>query len=68
MHLKLGATDKAMQSYQKSLELSEALAQADPNDAQAKRDLSISYDKLGDVHLNWVRPTRPSRPTRRTWS
>ena len=39
MHLKLGDTDKALQSYQKALELREALAKADPNDAQAKRDL-----------------------------
>jgi tetratricopeptide (TPR) repeat protein len=37
--------------YQKDLELSVALAQADPNNAEAKRDLSVSYNKLGDVQL-----------------
>jgi len=51
VHVRLGATDKALESYQNSLELREALAKADPNDARAKRDLSISYEKLGDVHL-----------------
>jgi tetratricopeptide (TPR) repeat protein len=33
------------------LELSEALTKADPNDAQAKRARSVSYEKLGNVHL-----------------
>ena len=36
-------------TYQRGLEFREALAKADPDDAQAKRDLSISYNKLGDV-------------------
>jgi tetratricopeptide (TPR) repeat protein len=47
----MGATDKALQAYQKGLDLGEALARDDPNNTQAKRDLSVSYNKLGDVHL-----------------
>jgi serine/threonine-protein kinase len=46
-----GAAESARQFYTRSMEIFQALAQADPNDAQAKRDLSISYNKLGDVHL-----------------
>ena len=33
------------------MKLSEALAKADPNDARARRDLSTSCDRLGDVQL-----------------
>ena len=46
-----GAAESARRFYTRSMEIFQALAQADPNDAQAKRDLSISYDRLGDVHL-----------------
>jgi tetratricopeptide (TPR) repeat protein len=49
--LRLGATDKALRAYQKGLELSEALARDDPNNTEVKRDLSISYEKFGDVQL-----------------
>ena len=68
VHLQARRTDKALQAYQKCLELREALAKADPNDAQARRDLSVSYNKLGDVHLSSAPPTRPCSPTRRAWS
>jgi tetratricopeptide (TPR) repeat protein len=51
VHLRLGATDKALEMHQKDLDLSVALAQADPNNVQAKRDLAVSYNKLGDVQL-----------------
>ena len=40
----------AMVHYQKVLKISQKLA-ADPTDAQAQRDLSISYNRLGDVQL-----------------
>ncbi len=33
------------------LTISRKLAQDDPNDAQKQRDLSISFDRLGDVYL-----------------
>jgi tetratricopeptide (TPR) repeat protein len=35
----------------RSFDISERLAASDPTDAEAQRDLSISYDKLGDVSL-----------------
>ena len=68
MHLQLGDTDQALQFYQKGLELSEALAKADPNDAQARRDLSVSYNRLGDVHLQLGDTDKALQPTRRAWS
>jgi serine/threonine-protein kinase len=46
VHLQLGATDKALQAYQKGLKLSEALAKTDPNDAQAQSDLAFSSNAL----------------------
>jgi tetratricopeptide (TPR) repeat protein len=46
-----GAVESAHRLYTRAQEILEALAKADPNDAQAKRDLSVSYEKLGDVHL-----------------
>jgi hypothetical protein len=51
-----------------SLELSEALSEADPNAAWAKRDLSVLYDKLGDVHLKLGANDQASSPTARAWS
>ena len=51
MHLQRGSTDEALRSFGKALELSEALAKADPDDARARRDLSVSCDRLGDVQL-----------------
>ena len=50
MHLKLGGTDKALQAYRKGLELSEALAKVDPNDAQAVSDISTSYYKIAQAY------------------
>ena len=41
------------------------MAKADPNDAQAKRDLSVSYNKLGDVHLKLGATDKALKPTRR---
>ena len=46
-----GAAESARRFYTGSLEIFQALARADPNDAQARRDLAISYGRLGDVHL-----------------
>ena len=34
-----------------SMEILQALAKSDPYDAQARRDLSVSCIRLGDVHL-----------------
>jgi tetratricopeptide (TPR) repeat protein len=46
-----GAAESTRRFYTRSMEIFQALAQADPNRSQAKRDLSISYERLGDVHL-----------------
>ncbi len=46
-----GAAQAALRLHARALAIREALAKADPNNAQAKRDLSVSYNKLGDVHL-----------------
>ena len=51
VYRKLGATDKALEFFQKYHELTESLASADPNSSLAKLDLSISYNRLGDMHL-----------------
>jgi non-specific serine/threonine protein kinase/serine/threonine-protein kinase len=45
----LGDTAGALQSYQKSLALREALAAANPNDPQTRRELAISHDNVGDL-------------------
>jgi tetratricopeptide (TPR) repeat protein len=47
----LGQTADALKCYQDGLEISRRLAESNPGDAQAQRDLSISYNKLGDVTL-----------------
>jgi serine/threonine protein kinase len=41
----------ALSLYRRSFDIAERLAASDPTDAQAQRDLSISYNKLGDVSL-----------------
>ena len=44
-----GNLAEALKSYQDSLAISERLAKADPSNAGWQRDLSVSYDKIGDV-------------------
>jgi serine/threonine protein kinase/tetratricopeptide (TPR) repeat protein len=46
-----GAVESAQRFYIRSMEIFRNLVQAAPNDAQAKRDLALSYRTLGDVHL-----------------
>ena len=46
-----GPLTAARKVYQQALEIAQKLAAADPSDAQAQRDLSVSYDNLGDVQL-----------------
>jgi tetratricopeptide (TPR) repeat protein len=43
--------EQGLASYQQALEIRQELAAADPRDVQAQRDLSVSYNKLGDVQL-----------------
>jgi tetratricopeptide (TPR) repeat protein len=46
-----GAVEVARRLQERANAIFQALAKADPNNAQAQRDLSISYNKLGDVQL-----------------
>ena len=46
-----GPLAAARKAYQQAFDIAQKLAAADPTDAQAQRDLSISYDKLGNVSL-----------------
>jgi tetratricopeptide (TPR) repeat protein len=49
--LRLGDTEKALQAYQQALNISQALAESDPTNVSAQRDLSVSYNRIGDVQL-----------------
>ena len=44
-----GNLDDALTAYEDSLDISEKLAAQDPSNAGWQRDLSVSYDKIGDV-------------------
>ena len=45
--LLLGNTNKGLECYEMSLEISKKIAESDPTSAQAQRDLFTSYGKLG---------------------
>ena len=46
-----GHNQKANDQYQKSYGLLVRLAKTEPNNHQLARDLSVSYDRVGDMHL-----------------
>jgi tetratricopeptide (TPR) repeat protein len=46
-----GATDSALQLFTRSNQIFESLANAAASDARAIRDMSISYGRLGAVHM-----------------
>jgi len=48
----------AKEEYLKAEAIAKQLAAANPSDAQAQRDLSISYERLGDVTLQAGQPAR----------
>jgi tetratricopeptide (TPR) repeat protein len=48
--LALGFTDEALARYQALLRLHEQRAGTEPERADYQRDLSVSYNKLGDLH------------------
>ena len=50
MQLRLGDTASALSSCTNCFQLNEALAKADPKNAQAKRDLAYSHLKLGKAY------------------
>ncbi len=47
VQLQLGDTQSALEHFQQSLDIRERRAAADPTNAQAQRDLSLSYERLG---------------------
>ena len=46
----LGDTDGAMKSYTRSLEIRQALADADPENREIQYELAISHRGVGDIH------------------
>ncbi len=46
-----GDIQAASDAYRKFVELSEKLAQDDPNDTESQRTLAVSYERLGLVNL-----------------
>src|SRR5262249_19173474 len=46
-----GNVSKARREYQLAFDLSKRLAEADPKDAQAQRDLALSFNRIGNVLL-----------------
>jgi tetratricopeptide (TPR) repeat protein len=48
-HLALGLIDRALARYGQLLRRYERLAQAEPDRADYQRDLSVSYNKMGDL-------------------
>jgi tetratricopeptide (TPR) repeat protein len=51
MQSQLGDTEKALQAYQKALNISQKLAKSDPTNVLVQRNLSESYEKIGNVQL-----------------
>ena len=62
-HLALGLTSRARERYEQVLTLHEARAASEPDRADYQRDLSVSYNKVGDLYGRWVRGRRLARPT-----
>jgi tetratricopeptide (TPR) repeat protein len=51
LEMTLGDTQAAQREYQAGYQLAVGLAEANPSDVQAQRDLSISAGRLGDISL-----------------
>ncbi|WP_157270718.1 TIR domain-containing protein [Azohydromonas aeria] len=49
-HLSLGATARALSRYESLLQRHQRLAQAEPDRADYQRDLSVSFNKMGDLY------------------
>ncbi len=45
----LGRTPEAYRAYERSRDLAAALVEAEPGSIQARRDLALAHDKLGDL-------------------
>ena len=53
-----GELDPAHTAYDQGLRIAERLAKSDPGNAGWQRDLSVSYNKVGDVLVDQGRPAR----------
>jgi tetratricopeptide (TPR) repeat protein len=51
VQMALGHLPDALQAYQAALAIADRLAKSDPGNAGWRHYLSVSYDKVGDVHL-----------------
>ncbi len=49
-HSNLGDSDGAMKSYLRSLEIRQALADADPSNRELQHELADSHEGIGDMH------------------
>ena len=49
LHMRLGNSKAAMQSYGQGAAAAERRLQVNPNDLDGQRDLSVSHNKIGDV-------------------
>ena len=49
-HIALGFSDRAFRRYQSVVDRYEVLTRAEPDRADYQRDLSVSYNKMGDLH------------------
>jgi len=58
-----GASDAYLARHR----LVKKLAAGDPTNSQWQRDLSVSYEKLGDVAVAQGQLERPRGPTARGW-
>ena len=46
-----GDAERALTQFEESLKIRKQVYDANPNSAQAARDLSVSYERLGDFYL-----------------
>jgi len=53
MHLKSGDNAAALKAYQDGLAIAKRLAELDPNHTEWQRDLSVSYERIGNASENW---------------
>ena len=51
IHVTTGASEQAERAYRHSQRIAERLAAADPGNAGWQRDLSVSYERLGNIYL-----------------
>ena len=54
---------EALKSFRDSLAIADRLAKADPSNAGWQRDLSVAYERVGDVLVAQGNLTRRSNPT-----